>query len=197
MQIRTFGDSHSVNGWPDYVVKNHIGPTLAYSFGNERLGRLDITNYEVNEGDHLVFSFGEIDCRCQVSKYHDRYEFRSFEPVIDNIAYNYIEAVKENIDKLGKDVTVWIYNVIPPVKKGTFAENELYPVTETDAQRKNYVVHYNSRIRFYGERIGYRFFDVYDNYTDEYGLLKWELSDGNVHIGNGIHIEQFIQQNIK
>jgi hypothetical protein len=197
IQIRTFGDSHSVNGWPDYVVKNHLGPTLAYSFGREGLDRLDITKYEINEGDHLVFSFGEIDCRCQLSKYHNRDEYRSFEPIIDLITINYLKAVKENIDKLGKEVSVWIYNVLPPARKGAFEENQSYPILGTDAERKDYILYMNNRLKSHALQYGWKFFDVYDKYKDEMGVLDWKLSDGNVHVGNGIHIEEFIQQNIK
>lgn len=192
MKIRTFGDSHSVNGWPYYVVNNHLGPTLAYSFGRDKLNRLDITKYEVNEGDHLVFCFGEIDCRCQVNKRGGDYT-----QTISSIVYEYVDAVKQNIDKLNKDVNVWLYNVVPPATKGTFAENDEYPIIGTDEERKEYVEYFNKGLRMYANYEGWNFFDVYDNYTNDNGMMKWELSDGNVHIGNGIYIEQFIQQNIK
>ena len=36
------------------------------------------------------------------------------------------------------------------------------------------------------------FFDVYDSYCDNNGYLSKNLSDGNVHIKNGIFIKKFI-----
>ena len=33
------------------------------------------------------------------------------------------------------------------------------------------------------------------NYIDENGYLRKDLSDGNVHIGNGIYISNFIKEN--
>ena len=39
------------------------------------------------------------------------------------------------------------------------------------------------------------FFDIYNNYTDENGFLRKDLSDGNVHIANEIYINKFIKDN--
>jgi hypothetical protein len=36
------------------------------------------------------------------------------------------------------------------------------------------------------------FFDIYNKYTDKFGYLNKELSDGNVHINNGVYIQEFI-----
>ena len=41
----------------------------------------------------------------------------------------------------------------------------------------------------------YIFFDIYNNYIDENGYLRKDLSDGIVHIGNGIYISNFIKEN--
>ena len=41
----------------------------------------------------------------------------------------------------------------------------------------------------------YIFFDVYNNYCDKNGFLIKELSDGRVHIKNGMYITNFIKNN--
>ena len=41
---------------------------------------------------------------------------------------------------------------------------------------------------------GYVFFDVYDNYINEHGFLNKKLSDGNVHIQDGKHLTDFMEQ---
>ena len=38
------------------------------------------------------------------------------------------------------------------------------------------------------------FFDVYNYYIDNNGYLNKKLSDGNVHIKDGIYLEQFISK---
>jgi hypothetical protein len=38
------------------------------------------------------------------------------------------------------------------------------------------------------------FFDIYDKYVDVEGFLRKDLSDGNVHIRDGVHIREFIDR---
>ena len=79
--IHTFGDSHargdtgkrcSIAGWQycDNVAAHWLGAILCYSFGKENLDRCNISDekYNVKDGDSVVFSFGEIDCRCHINK---------------------------------------------------------------------------------------------------------------------------------
>jgi hypothetical protein len=54
MSIHTFGDSHSYNGWSG-VIQHHLGPLLCYSFGKEKLNRCDIRNFNINDGDTIIF----------------------------------------------------------------------------------------------------------------------------------------------
>ena len=68
MSIHTFGDSHSVNGWSG-VINHHLGPLLCYSFGKEKLNRIDIRKFNLTDGDTIVFCLGEIDCRCHIYKH--------------------------------------------------------------------------------------------------------------------------------
>ena len=44
MPIHTFGDSHSYYGWSEVIV-HRLGAVLCYSFGNEKLNRCDIRNF--------------------------------------------------------------------------------------------------------------------------------------------------------
>ena len=187
-KIITFGDSHSMFGWPKYIINHHIGPRLAYSFGRDKLKFLDLTQYDIDEGDHIIFCFGEIDCRCHVNKRHDNYTHN-----ISNILYNYVDAIEQNLVKLDKHVNVWLYNVVPPAIKGTFWENPDQPLIGTDAQRKEYVQCFNKGLALHCILKGWKFFNIYDKYTNHNGMLNPELSDGNVHIKDGKYIEEFIK----
>jgi hypothetical protein len=54
------------------------------------------------------------------------------------------------------------------------------------------VLYFNEKLREKCIEKEYTFFDVYDNYIDENGFLRKDLSDGNVHIRNGVYISNFI-----
>jgi hypothetical protein len=65
----------------------------------------------------------------------------------------------------------------------------------TDEERKHYTLYFNEKIKEKCIEKKYIFFDIYNNYIDENGYLRKDLSDGSVHIGNGIYISNFIKEN--
>lgn len=196
MKIHTFGDSHASNiysGWKDCtnVISHHLGPILCYSFGKDKLKRCNIKNYGLKNGDSVIFSFGEIDCRCHIYKYITN--IKSYKIIINVIIYNYIEAIKININKCNiKLKNICIYNVVPPVQTCNISQNEIYPHLGTDEERKKYVLYFNKILKNECNKNKWIFFDVYNFYIDNNGYLNKKLSDGNVHIKDGIYLEQFI-----
>ena len=193
MSIHTFGDSHSGAGWSG-VVNHHLGPILCYSFGKEKLNRCDIRNYNIKDGDTIIFCFGEIDCRCHIHKHIN--ELNTYENIIDEIINNYFEAIKLNIHTSKfKLKNICIYNIVPPIQKFNTWENPEYPYLGSDEERKNYVLYFNKKLQEKCNENNYIFFNIYDKYIDENGFLRKDLSDGNVHIGNGIHLTNFIKEN--
>ena len=190
MSIHTIGDSHSYIGFSG-VISHHLGPILCYSFGNEKLNRCDIRNYGIHNGDTIIFCFGEIDCRCHIQKYITN------EKKYENIIENYIEAIKINISVSCLNLkNVCIYNVVPPIEKQGKIENPAYPFLGTDEERKSYVLYFNKILKDKCLENNFIFFDIYNNYINENGYLKNELSDGNCHILNGIHINNFIKNHL-
>lgn len=176
------------------MLKHHLGPLLCYSFGKEKLGRCDISKYNIKNGDSVIFCLGEIDCRCHVHKHIS--ENKTYQQIIDEIVAGYIEAIELNIlTAQVKLKHICIYNVVPPIEKYNTWENPDYPYLGTDEERKEYVLYFNSCLREKCKEKNYVFFDVYDKYADERGFLRKDLSDGNVHIGggkSGIHLTDFI-----
>jgi len=65
----------------------------------------------------------------------------------------------------------------------------------TDEERKQYSLYFNEKLKEKCLEKNYIFFDIYNNYIDENGFLRKDLSDGKVHIGNGIYISNFIKEN--
>jgi hypothetical protein len=192
MAIHTIGDSHSINGWSG-VINHHLGAVLCYSFGKKKSNRYNIRNFNINAGDTVVFCFGEIDCRCHIHKHIT--ESTTYQTIINNIVDAYFEAIELNIFKSQiKLLKVCVYNVVPPIQKYNTLENPAYPYLGTDEERKNYVLYFNEKIKQKCIEKEYIFFDVYDKYIDENGFLRKDLSDNNVHVGNGVYISNFIDE---
>ena len=100
MQGGDTGKRCSIAGWQycDNVAAHWLGAILCYSFGKENLDRCNISDekYNVKEGDSVVFSFGEIDCRCHINK-HITQE-KTYQMIIDDLVDSYVKAIKINID---------------------------------------------------------------------------------------------------
>ena len=192
MSIYTIGDSHSCNGWNE-IIQHHLGPVLCYNFGKERLNRCDIRNFNMKDGDTIIFCLGEIDCRCHIHKHITN--IITYKDIINNIVNNYFKAIELNIAiSQIKFKNICVYNVVPPIQKYNTNENPDYPYLGTDEERKKYVLYFNEKLKEKCIENKYIFFNIYDKYIDEYGFLRKDLSDGNVHIGNGIYISNFINE---
>jgi hypothetical protein len=193
MTIHTIGDSHSGYGWSG-IIQHWLGPILCYSFGKEKLNRCDIRGFNIQNGDTLVFCFGEIDCRCHIHKHIT--DTTTYQTIIDNIVNEYFEAIKLNVSvsKI-KLKNVCVYSVVPSIRKHGKFENQEYPYLGTDEERKSYVLYFNAKLKEKCTEYRYVFFDVYDKYVDAEGFLNKDLSDGNVHIRDGVHITNFIREN--
>jgi hypothetical protein len=189
MVIHTFGDSHSYNGWDNIpnVLTHHLGPKLCFSIGRDGINIKE--GYNVNNGDTVIFSFGEIDCRCHIHKHIT--ETNDYKHIIDTIVNNYFIQIREAVNMFDNLTTV-IYNVVPPVQRCNTAENPAYPYLGTDDERKAYVLYFNEKLKQKCIEYGFLFFDVYNKYVDSNGFLNKSLSDGNVHIRDGIYLKQFI-----
>jgi hypothetical protein len=117
--------------------------------------------------------------------------------VIDIIVENYFEAIKLNITTSQlKLKNVCVYNVVPPVQRHNTHENPGQPYLGSDEERKSYVLYFNKKLKEKCVENNYIFFDVYDKYTDDNGFLRKDLSDGCVHISDGVHLTNFINENL-
>ena len=207
MYIHTFGESHSVYGWYkcNKVITHSLGPTLAYSFGRDKLDRCDIKNFGIKNNDSVVFCFGEIDCRCHIHKYIT--PDNTYEMIIDNVINNYIDAIQINIENCNiKLKNIGVYNVVPPVEKDfvqTWKGKQLldavkkWPFLGTDEERKKYVYYFNSCLKKRCLQNNQIFVDIYEYYADENGFLNKSLSDGLVHIDNPIYLQKFINEHFE
>ena len=193
MPIHTIGDSHSYNGWCG-IINHHLGPRLCYSFGRDKLNFCNIRNLNIKDGDTVVFCLGEIDCRCHIHNHIN--ETNTYENIINIIVDNYFEAIRLNITTSQlKLKNICVYNVVPAIQKHNTHENPEYPFLGSDEERKNYVLYFNKKLKEKCVENNYIFFDIYDKYIDDNGFLSKDLSDGSVHISNGVYITNFINEN--
>ena len=197
--LHTFGDSHSVCGWNNEIQRHHLGPVLCYSFGKEKLNRCDIRNFNIKDGDTIVFCLGEIDCRCHIHKHITK--TTTYQDIINNIVNNYFDAIELNVSiSQIKLKNVCVFNVPPPIEKyKTFTDGypeTIYPHLGSDNDRKQYTLYFNEKLKDKCIEHKYIFFDVYKDYVDSNGFLRKDLSDGTVPIGNGIHLDNFIKYNL-
>ena len=206
VDIHTFGDSHCLFGWDviPNIKKNNIRFLLCYSFGKDKLARLNIKEYNVKDGDIIIFCTGEIDCRCHIHKHIT--DTVTYQSIIDGIVDDYMDAVKINI-KGYKDLKVCIYNVPPPYKRdkpfiddygGLYIQriDLIFPFLGTDNDRKEYTLYFNKKLKEKCVEHNFIFFDVYDKYTDKEGFLNEDYSDKYVHINNGVYIHEFYKNNL-
>lgn len=197
--IHTFGDSHASSahsGWSECnnVITHHLGAVLCYSFGKEKLTRCNISNFNVNDGDSVIFCFGEIDCRNHVNKHIT--SDNTYKLIIDNIVTNYFDAIKENIKYCKSKLKhISVYNVIPPIRYRYEAPPHPFPYLGTDEERKEYVVYFNKQIEKKCKDNDYIFFNVYEQIKDSEGFLKKELSDDNCHLKDGKMLKIFLEEN--
>ena len=193
MTIHTFGDSHCCGAFGVFksIQIHHLGPILCYSFGKNKLNKLNIINYNVKENDTCIFSFGEIDCRCHINKHITL--TNTYQTIIDNIIINYFDAIKQNILQY-KHINTIIYNVIPPPQiYNTWIDSE-YPFIGSDEERKNYVLYFNEQLKKYCLQYKYLFFNIYNKYIDNNGYLDKKYSDDHVHIKDNIYIIEFFNE---
>jgi hypothetical protein len=190
MMIHTFGDSHSLNGWNgiENIKIHHLGSKLCFSIGRDGINIAD--GYDVTNGDIVIFSFGEIDCRCHIHKHIT--ESKDYKEIIDTIINNYFIQIKNATDKFHNLQTV-IYNVVPPIQKYNTEETPEYPYLGTDEERKSYVLYFNEKLQQKCNEYNFLFFDIYNKYTDSNGFLNKDLSDSNVHIRDGVYIKDFVE----
>ena len=193
MTIHTFGDSHCAFGFCKIksnnfsVVCNNVNATTMMNFSRFKLKVIDIYEFNVQEGDVVLFSLGEIDCRCHVHKFKEK-----FKTLINEMITGYMDAIKVNVERF-IDLKVMVYN-IPPTLRGTIYNNNIeYPFICSDEERIVYIKYMNEKLKEHCKDNNFIFLDVYDKYVGDDGLMKYELSDGRIHVDNPIFIEEFLK----
>ncbi len=136
----------------------------------------------------VTFCFGEIDVRCHIFKHIS--ETMTYTKIIDSLVTNYFLQIKKSTSN--RVLKIAIFNVVPPVRKNTCAENHKYPFLGSDEQRKEFTLYFNKKLKEKCDEYKYVFVDVYKYYADSNGFLISHLSDGGVHINEEKYIKAFL-----
>lgn len=180
--IHTIGDSHCQNGWRDLhlpmlkIKMNWQGPKTMHGVATNGLKNL-AKACDVGDGEIVVFSYGEIDCRCHIHKHGGIASAQE-------LAEKYLDAVASCRELHGGNPIVWIQGIIPPPRKAEGKDNPNMPFEGTDEERLAYTNAMNVALISGCVSRGFIFIDLPREYADDVGFLDHSKSDGHVHIGS-------------
>ena len=189
--IYIFGDSHANFNMRGFT-KEHIN-LYQNSITMHRIGRDNqIINFNSNMNDEnniFIFFYGEVDCRCHI---HKQLELgRNLDEIIETLIDSYFRTINNNITNYNKII---IGSITPPVNKEWHESihgpiTHQFPILDTDNNRVKYTQLMNKKIEQYCLKYNYKYLDIYNNYSDNNGLLLINKSDNNCHIldNNDIH----------
>lgn len=203
MIIHCVGDSHAnfFSGfdemqpeWPAQNVKNRlsflrsyrIGPVLAYKlceYGTTSMGRekLELLLNTLQPGSHLLFCFGEIDCRAHVllqSKKQDR----SPEAVVDDVVARYLSVIKE---VAGSGFLPLIWNVIPSAPTGINDRITVPPqyLFHGSCEERNEITRvFNQRLKKGALENNIPFLDIFDQLLSADGTVDRSYYSDEIHL---------------
>jgi hypothetical protein len=157
---------------------HYLGPVTMHRVGRDGQGILNISG-AVCEGDTVVFVFGEIDVRCHIGKQRDE-RGRSLSEVIGILVNKYMMTISENV-KQYKHLKVVIMSSTPPCDSDpAFISLPVHGSLQDRVRINNSLC--DELARACNER-GYYFLDIRPYFSSLDGSLKFELSDGIVHVG--------------
>jgi hypothetical protein len=187
--IHLYGDSHV-----RFCFNNFLVPHINHSEDGvtmHRVGRDNtIINFDSIKHDYnsiLCFEYGEIDCRCQISKQIEL--GRDEDEIIYTLVTKYMNTISNNV-KIYKKIV--IVAVIPPTN---YAEaiimhgyaNHNYPITGDNQTIIRYTNKVNQMLELISNTFGYIYFDPYDYYKNADGSLNGEFTHDYVHILYNVH----------
>ena len=142
-------------------------------------------NTKAEPGQEILIIFGEIDVRCHILKFG----YSKYKETVDNM----VALIEKYIESYNGKFKFHIQSIVPPIYRANFRDKvPLVPFVGSDEERKSYVLYFNKCLKEKCKENNWIFFDVYNSYCDNNGYLSKKLSDGKVHIRNGIFIKKFI-----
>lgn len=184
--IYIFGDSHAKFSFRDLKLPHQNCYEVSVTM--HRVGRDQIIpNFNgavYTSDDILIFGFGEVDCRCHISRQISA--GRNEQEIMNELVQKYFDCIRNNVSKFKAIV---VTGIIPPTERNDY-ESRYGPITHefpfvgTDEQRVSFTEKINYLIQDHCQGSGFYYFYPYSHYKRPNGCLKYELSDACVHIGD-------------
>lgn len=156
---------------------HYMGPVTMHRVGRDGLQALDIRN-SVQEGDTVVFVFGEIDVRCHIGKQRDEKE-RAQQDLIQELVQGYMKTIAENVSTYSS-IDIVIMSPVPPMD--TPPEKISLPIYGSLQDRVTVNNALCDELKYLCDVKGYYFLDIRPEFANFDGSLNWDLSDGIVHV---------------
>lgn len=204
MKLYSIGDSHADHSFRNVIKEEaervSIGPVTMNKVRRDKIDFLelykehrDVEKFgykkEFEKDSCAIFCFGEIDVRCHIHNQIQSQNKREND-VIKELVLEFVNHI-ENQKNIFKEVA--ILSVTPPGSILWASQNNNFPFIGSDFDRSRYTIKMNNFLKKYCEEKDVSFIDVYKSYSDNKGMLIRELSDGGVHIGNTVHVENKIK----
>jgi len=179
-RIHVFGDSHTMiyQGLPNATVHYIVGVTM-HRAGRDDAFFLRGARYRFGRDAVLALVFGEIDTRVHIGAVAERTGV-PVSAVVEDLAQRFLDAVDRN--RAGRRVVVAA--VVPPAETGHRGGDPRYADWGSAEDRVAIGSILNDVLRRGCASRGFGFADSRAAYADERGMLRDELSDGDVHIGH-------------
>ena len=186
--IHIFGDSHANFNFKNimYICNNHYQNSITmYKVGRDGLNYINFNNYNIKDGDTIIYQFGEIDCRCHIGKQIKLN--RQLTEIIKELVLNYIKSIISN--KSNRNLKIIICCVPPPINQEKYEKihgkiTHEFPFIGSNPERILYTKEINKELENQCKSYNLYFLNYYSDYEDQDGNLKYELSDTIVHINN-------------
>jgi hypothetical protein len=182
--VFVFGDSHAPAMFGNWATIHdiHYGACTMHAVGRDGLDLLRLEHFGIEDGDEVVFQFGEIDVRIHIARQRDRHG-RAPEEVIAALADAYIAAIDAKVASY-RTLGVTLAGVVPPSNDPRLlAMPALQPVGSIE-ERVGFTELLNQHLFEAAEPRGYRFLDLNHLYRGPDGVLPSAATLDGLHVGS-------------
>lgn len=164
-------------------VVYRLGPVLAYNLcknntttrGREKLFK--VLKREIPKNSHVMFCFGEIDCRAHLLKQAEKQSL-STDEVVQTCVNRYVSVLKE-VKKLEYHPLVW--NVIPSTILNRNQYHE-FPTYGTFQERNEVTRTFNNYLKIQTQKNNIPFISIEKKLLDEKGSMKLGYTNDQIHL---------------
>lgn len=157
-----FKAKHPVYSIDGRFQVNRLGPWLAKDVCKEEQQDIILSEIEVVGIKKILFSFGEIDCRCWVVPRAKKFG-RTISDVCLEVAMRYTSLIRKVIEK-GFEVTVWA----APLLTGGPCYNPNAPIRGTYEECRHAVECLNDHLCNMADEVGFKFVSIYDYLVEKH-----------------------------